>query len=351
MALPLSSPGPNGRSAAPRGGQCFHLRRSVWPDPATYPSRQSPSCAAWCAARWLPAGRLPPAARLGRMPTRCRAAVSLRAAESLTIFAAFGPYGLGAWRDSAVGAVVNAAAVGAAVRWWAGGGEAVDLRARLAARTMALVSFLACRPGSSLVVFLAKPEARGRLLAGAARGHGSRGASGRLSGRLSCKRTAVPRRRRSVGAGIPRRRAWRRDVAPRRAAGGADSSPGQSGRLALSPPRAVQALGALASGAACPRRLARRVRRSVGAVPSRPPFFAQRFLGEVQNSRVAVQGCGLAWSLWRRLRGLPGVRRDAFGEARAAFLQRVRTPSARAQRGFEVSATFVQGQARRFSSA
>ena len=53
-----------------------------------------------------------------------RAAVSLRAAESLTIFAAFGPYGLGAWRDSAVGAVVNAAAAGAAVRWWAGGGEA-----------------------------------------------------------------------------------------------------------------------------------------------------------------------------------------------------------------------------------
>lgn len=90
-----------------------------------------------------------------------RAAVSLRAAESLTIFAAFGPYGLGAWRDSAVGAVVNAAAAGAAVRWWAGGGEAVDLRARLAARTFALVSFLACRPGSSLVVFLAKPEARG----------------------------------------------------------------------------------------------------------------------------------------------------------------------------------------------
>ena len=63
-----------------------------------------------------------------------------------------------------------------------------------------------------------------------------------------------------------------------------------------------------------------------------------------------MQGCGLAWSLWRRLRWLPGVRRDAFGEARAAFFQRVRTPSARAQRGFEVFAMFVQGQARRFSA-
>ena len=105
-----------------------------------------------------------------------RAAVDLRAAEQLTVFSAFGPYGFGAWRDSAIGPVLNAAKAGAKVRWFAGGPEAVDLRARLAARTFALVSFLACRPGSSLVVFLAKPEARGGswLAVRAAMGRGVR---------------------------------------------------------------------------------------------------------------------------------------------------------------------------------
>jgi len=66
----------------------------------------------------------------------------------LSVFAAFGPGGAGACSLSAVGVVAAAAQAGASVRWWAGGGAAVPLRGRLAARSAACV-----RSAQALVLF------------------------------------------------------------------------------------------------------------------------------------------------------------------------------------------------------
>lgn len=78
--------------------------------------------------------------------------------------AAFGPVAQGApgsWAGSAVAAVAQFAAAGGAVSWWAGGSQSVPLRARLAARTAAVVA----RASAGCVVFFASAGSRGSLLA------------------------------------------------------------------------------------------------------------------------------------------------------------------------------------------
>lgn len=78
--------------------------------------------------------------------------------------AAFGPVAQGApgsWAGSSVAAVAQFAAAGGAVSWWAGGPQSVPLRARLAARTAAVVA----RASAGCVVFFASAGSRGSLLA------------------------------------------------------------------------------------------------------------------------------------------------------------------------------------------
>jgi hypothetical protein len=89
------------------------------------------------------------------------AVVSAVPPAALRILAAFGPGGAGAWAGSAVSTVWAFAATGGAVVWWAGGGPAVPLRARLAARTRAVVA----EASAGLVVFFASPASRGSVLA------------------------------------------------------------------------------------------------------------------------------------------------------------------------------------------
>jgi hypothetical protein len=79
----------------------------------------------------------------------------------LRVFAAFGPDGQGACALSAVSAVCLVAATGAAVTWWAGGGPAVPLAARLARRTRAVMGAAT----SGLLLFPASPASRGSWLA------------------------------------------------------------------------------------------------------------------------------------------------------------------------------------------
>ena len=88
-------------------------------------------------------------------------ALGCLAPSRLRVFAAFGPRGAGACRWSAVAAVSVCAALGARVSWWAGGGLAVPLPARLAARTRAVVG----AASSGLLLFPASPSSRGSWLA------------------------------------------------------------------------------------------------------------------------------------------------------------------------------------------
>ncbi|MBX3676201.1 MAG: hypothetical protein KF853_04185 [Rhodocyclaceae bacterium] len=88
-------------------------------------------------------------------------ALGCLAPSRLSVFAAFGPRGVGACRWSAVAAVSVCAALGARVSWWAGGGLAVPLSARLAARTRAVVG----AASSGLLLFPASPASRGSWLA------------------------------------------------------------------------------------------------------------------------------------------------------------------------------------------
>lgn len=76
-------------------------------------------------------------------------------------FAAFGVGGVGACALSAVPVVSAFAAAGGSVVWWAGGGAASPLRARLAARSAAVVGAASV----SCVVFFGSPASRGSLLA------------------------------------------------------------------------------------------------------------------------------------------------------------------------------------------
>jgi len=80
------------------------------------------------------------------------AAPSSPAVSASRVFAAFGPAGAGAASSSAVRAVCSLAPAGVPVLWWSGGGPAVPLRGRLAARSLALVRALAA-DGGSLFVF------------------------------------------------------------------------------------------------------------------------------------------------------------------------------------------------------
>jgi hypothetical protein len=89
------------------------------------------------------------------------AVVSAVPPSALQVLAAFGPGRAGAWAGSAVSAVRAFAASGGSVSWWAGGGPAVPLRARLAARTRAVV----VEASAGLVVFFASPASRGSVLA------------------------------------------------------------------------------------------------------------------------------------------------------------------------------------------
>ena len=76
----------------------------------------------------------------------------------LTIFAAFGPDGAGAWGASAVGPVRAAVAAGASVRWWAGGGVDVPLAGRLAQRSATLIRAVAASGlGAGFVGLVADP--------------------------------------------------------------------------------------------------------------------------------------------------------------------------------------------------
>jgi hypothetical protein len=87
---------------------------------------------------------------------------------AVRVLAAWGPAGEGAGPASAVASVLAHEAAGGPVAWWAGGGAAVPLRARLAARTRAVVG----AADAGLVVWL-RPGSRGsRLAAEAAVGRG-----------------------------------------------------------------------------------------------------------------------------------------------------------------------------------
>lgn len=83
------------------------------------------------------------------------------AVSASRVLCAFGPAGEGAGPASAVGPVLAFAASGGAVAWWAGGGPAVPLFARLARRTRAVVSCAS----SGLVLFPSSPASRGSWLA------------------------------------------------------------------------------------------------------------------------------------------------------------------------------------------
>ena len=90
-----------------------------------------------------------------------RAALARGQAHQLEVLCAFGPGGAGACGWSAVAAVEVAAAHGARVVWWAGGGCAVPVAARLAKRTRAVA---AAGAGGVLVCF-GSPASRGSVLA------------------------------------------------------------------------------------------------------------------------------------------------------------------------------------------
>jgi len=100
------------------------------------------------------------------------AAVGLKLAERVSVFAAFGALGpvghcpLGTCAVSAVVAVRAAVRAGATFQPWAGGSASVALSARLSARTLAVAR--ACTAGA--VVFLS-PASRGALILARAVAH------------------------------------------------------------------------------------------------------------------------------------------------------------------------------------
>lgn len=80
------------------------------------------------------------------------ACLAARPVPGSRVFAVCGPSGEGALPSSAVSAVLSAAAVGVPVSWWSGGSPAVPPRARLAARSLALLR-AAAAAGAPLVAF------------------------------------------------------------------------------------------------------------------------------------------------------------------------------------------------------
>ena len=93
-----------------------------------------------------------------------RAAMMLGATHRLTILAAFGPQSEGAFELSAVDAVLKATALGADMRFLAGGPVEQPLATRLAQRTHAVIA-CAHRSPSALVAFFGRPNSRGTFLA------------------------------------------------------------------------------------------------------------------------------------------------------------------------------------------
>jgi hypothetical protein len=88
---------------------------------------------------------------------------SRSALPAVSVFAAFGPSGVGrgAWSSP----LASVSRWGACVSWWAGGGPGLPLAARLASRTAAAVAFVASAgPGSGVVLF-APSLSGGSLLA------------------------------------------------------------------------------------------------------------------------------------------------------------------------------------------
>jgi hypothetical protein len=124
--------------------------------------------------------------------------------SAVRVLAAFGPGGAGAGRHSAVSRVAAFAAAGGAVSWWAGGGSAVPLAWRLAARTRAVV-----QAGSGgLVAVFGAPGSRGSLLAcRAAAGRVRRWSRSRWASAASCCPSSAPAPgcRRAGPASGPRR--------------------------------------------------------------------------------------------------------------------------------------------------
>lgn len=103
------------------------------------------------------------AARGGQVVVGCATgadALALQVCRPVRVLAAWGPDATGACRWSAVGPVQLAAAAGVPVTWWAGGGPAQPLPARLRGRTHAVVS----AADAGLLVAL-RPGSRGSLLA------------------------------------------------------------------------------------------------------------------------------------------------------------------------------------------
>lgn len=92
--------------------------------------------------------------------------------SSVSVFAAFGRSGSGAWSGSARSLVLSAAGAGVSVAWWAGGGSSVPLGGRLAGRTRALVGSLPVG-SSAFVAFFGPGRSVGTV--GACRSAVSRG--------------------------------------------------------------------------------------------------------------------------------------------------------------------------------
>ena len=132
-----------------------------------------------CGSRSLPGGAAPGVGRVvsalvgagSVLAVGCAAGADAAAVSSvvaagvgsrLRLFAVGGSSGAGfAGKASAFSGVRSAASAGATVSWWAGGGAAVPLRARLARRSLACVRAAAAGgPGSGLVAFVSQLPAR-----------------------------------------------------------------------------------------------------------------------------------------------------------------------------------------------
>lgn len=99
------------------------------------------------------------------------AAAGAAHAPRLTVFAAHGPVSPswrapngrycapGSWSGSALSGIASHCLAGGPVVWWAGGGHAVPLVARLSRRTVAMVG-----EASRVVTFWGSPSSRGTLL-------------------------------------------------------------------------------------------------------------------------------------------------------------------------------------------
>jgi len=88
-------------------------------------------------------------------------AVQAGAHASVSVFAAFGPGGVGACQWSSVGSVMAFEQAGGKVAWWSGGGAGVPLVVRLRQRTLSVAE----AGQGGLVAFLGHPSSAGSLLA------------------------------------------------------------------------------------------------------------------------------------------------------------------------------------------